>query len=278
MTRLAPVVPVLMYHEVAAKPDTASRLAVPPLAFAAQLAALAAARCTTITASTVAAAIAGEADLPERPVAITFDDGFADFHSVALPLLRHYGFTATVFVTTGWIQDGMPAAPRPGRMLSWQQISEAGSAGVEIGAHSHAHPELDQLPAQQLARELTLSKELLEDRLGGPVPGLAYPFGYSSARVRRAARAAGYRYACAVANSIAGPAPDMFALPRLTVRRSTAPLTFERIIRGQQLPMIFARDRALTKGWAMVRRTRAAVRQAAPHRADPASADPERRW
>lgn len=254
------VVPILMYHEVAARPDTVSRLAVPPAAFAAQLAALAAAGFTTVTASALAAALAGEAELPGRPVAITFDDGFADFHSAALPVLQRYGFTATVFVTTGWVEGATtPAVPRPGRMLSWRQVAEAASAGVEIGAHSHTHPQLDQLRAPELARELRISKELLEDRLGRPVPGTAYPFGYSSRRVRQAAQAAGYRYACAVANSLPDPAPDLFALPRLTVRRSTGPGTFGQLIRGEHIPLVFARDRALTKGWAVVRRVRSAA-------------------
>lgn len=256
-------VPILMYHEVARPADTASPLAVPPASFADQLAALAGDGFSTVTAATLAAAWAGQASLPERPAVITFDDGFADFHQAALPVLAEHGFTATVFVTTGWIEDAgtaPPAArPRPGRMLSWQQLLESAAAGIEIAAHSHTHPQLDQLPAAQLAEELSSSKRLLEDRLGVPVPGMAYPFGYSDGGVRRAVHAAGYRYACAVANGIACPGSDRFALPRLTVRRSTRPATFARVVRGQQIPLIYAKDRSLTKGYAVVRRTRAVL-------------------
>ena len=119
-----------------------------------------------------------------------------------------YGFTATVFVTTGWIADAGPhaAGRRPGQMLCWNQIREAAAAGVEIGAHSHAHPQLDQITPSQLQDELAVSKALLEDGIGRAVPSLAYPFGYSNARVRQAARATGYRHACAVANAWPGPA------------------------------------------------------------------------
>jgi hypothetical protein len=88
---------------------------------------------------------------------------------------------------------------------------------------------------------------------------MAYPFGYSNARVRRAVRAAGYQYACAVGNMIADPARDWFAVPRLTVRRSTRLRTFDRLVRGQHVPMMFVKDRSLTRGWAMVRRSRAAL-------------------
>jgi peptidoglycan/xylan/chitin deacetylase (PgdA/CDA1 family) len=252
-------VPILMYHQIAAAPGTAGRLAVPPSAFAAQLAHLQAGGFATLTASAFAAAAGGNGSLPARPVVLTFDDGFADFHHAALPLLRAHGFTATVFVTTGWIEDAgpRPASRRPGRMLSWTQILEASGAGIEIGAHSHLHPQLDQLADADLRGELRSSKELLEDRLGRRVPGLAFPFGYSNARVRRAAREAGYGYACVVGNVIAAPVLDPFTLPRLTMTRSTSLRTFGQIVRGRGLPVIFMKDRSLTKGWAMVRRTRA---------------------
>ncbi len=146
-------------------------------------------------------------------------------------------------------------------MLSWSQISEAAGAGIEIGAHSWQHPQLDQLPRQQLREELRVSKAQLEDRLGVPMPGLAYPFGYSSAAVREEARGAGHGYACAVGNTLPGADTDPLALPRLTVRRSTTMPGFQQIIEGRNIPMIFLKDRALTKGYAMVRRTRAALGQ-----------------
>ncbi len=262
MNPIRPVAPILMYHQIAGPPETSDRLAVPPGAFAAQLAHLYAAGFTTLTASALAAAVSdGTGALPARPVVLTFDDGFADFHREALPLLRRYGFTATVFVTTGWIQDAGPwsAGSRPGQMLTWGQIRESAAAGVEIAAHSHRHPQLDQLTDADLRRELHDSKALLEDGLGRPVPGLAYPFGYSSTRVRRAARAAGHQYACAVGNMIAGPAWDPFAVPRLTIRRSTGLRSFDHIVHGRGLPMIFMKDRSLTRGWAVVRRTRATL-------------------
>jgi peptidoglycan/xylan/chitin deacetylase (PgdA/CDA1 family) len=255
-------VPILMYHEIATRHDTGSRLAVSPDSFAAQLAHLDEAGFTTLTVSGLAAALAGEpARLPERPVLITFDDGFADFHREALPVLAKYGFTATVFVTTGWIADAGPraAGPSPGRMLSWSQIREAAAAGVEIGAHSHQHPQLDQIRAERLRDELTTSKMLLEDGLGMAVPGLAYPFGYSNARVRQVARETGYAHACAVGNAGLGLGWNPFALPRLTVRQSTRLATFAQIVRGQNESRIFLKDRSLTKGWAMVRRTRAVL-------------------
>ena len=257
-----PPVPILMYHEISPADETGSRLAVSPAAFAEQLAYLHDAGFQTVTAGRLAEVLAGApGGLPDRAVVLTFDDGFEDFHRRALPLLDRYGYTATVFVTTGWVQDaGRDAAGRrPARMLSWSQVAEAAGAGMEVGAHSWRHPQLDQLPGAVLREELYASKAQLEDRLGRPVPGLAYPFGYSSARVRRVAREAGHQYACAVSNALPDPAADLLALPRLTVRRSTTPQVFQQISQGSNVAQLYRRDRALTKGYAVARRARAAL-------------------
>lgn len=252
------VVPILMYHEIAGRKETTSPLAVDPAAFTEQLEYLRAEGFSTLTAADLAAAAGGSIPLPRRPVVITFDDGFADFHTNALPALVSCGFTATVFVTTGWIADAGQdsAGTRPGRMLSWSQVLEAAGAGIEIAAHSHGHPQLDQLAGQRLRDELEISKALLEDRLGRIVPGLAYPFGYSNARVRHQVRELGYEYACSVSNAIAGSASDSFSLPRLTISRSTELRAFGRIAAGQDLPRLYLRAHALTRGYAVVRRTR----------------------
>jgi peptidoglycan/xylan/chitin deacetylase (PgdA/CDA1 family) len=215
-----------------------------------------------MSAGELAAVLAAGGSLPSRTVVLTFDDGFEDFHGRAMPLLARYGFTATVFVTTGWVQDSGPltAGRRPGRMLSWGQIEEAAGAGIEVAAHSCLHPQLDQLPGKWLREELRASRARLEDRLGATVAGMAYPFGYSNQRVRKAARDMGYAYGCAVGNAMAARDSDPFALPRLTIRRSTAMTTFQDLVQGRNIPRIYLKERALTKGWAMVRRTRAALR------------------
>ncbi|MGH4021361.1 MAG: polysaccharide deacetylase family protein [Pseudonocardiaceae bacterium] len=259
---MSATIPIMMYHAISEHPAAATRtLSVRPEMFAAQLALLREHGFTPLTFSGLGLALLGDGGLPERPIVLTFDDGYADFHREALPLLTRYGCEATVFVTTGWVQDaGEYAAGTPlDRMLSWSQIDEVSAAGIEIGAHSHSHAQLDQLPDAALRRELCTSKVLLEDRLGREVPGLAYPYGYSSARVRAAVRAAGYRHAAAVSNATARGQADLLALPRLTIRRSTSLDTFRRIVHGQGIPRIFFADRALTTGWAVVRRSRYAA-------------------
>jgi peptidoglycan/xylan/chitin deacetylase (PgdA/CDA1 family) len=80
-------------------------------------------------------------------------------------------------------------------MLSWAQLGEIASRGVEIGAHSHSHPDLDTLPQQKAWQEIADCKRHLETELGAVVVSFAYPHGYSSPRVRRLVREAGYQSA-----------------------------------------------------------------------------------
>lgn len=260
-------VPILMYHSVTDRPAAETRgLAVRPGDLAEQLGHLADGGFTPLTFSDLACASCGSGNaLPARPVVITFDDGYADFHSEALPVLARYGFPATLFVTTGWLDDAGPhAAGRPlDRMLTWRQVEEVAAQGVEVAGHSHSHPQLDQIGDAALREELVRNKALLEDHIGKPVPTMAYPYGYSDKRVRRAVVAAGYDAACAVNNAMADVQDDRFAMPRLTVDRGTTMATFQAAVAGRGVGALYLRERSLTTGYAVVRRTKRVLRRAA---------------
>jgi peptidoglycan/xylan/chitin deacetylase (PgdA/CDA1 family) len=256
-------VPVLMYHSVSDAPANSTRaLSVSPGMFAAQLRYLRSEGFTGLTFGELCQRRPSGQPLPARPIVLTFDDGYADLIEEALPIMIEHGFPATVFVTTGWLRDAAQyAAGTPlGRMLSWGQLAELSSAGVEIAAHSHSHPQLDQISEPRLRVELADSRRLLEDRLGQPVYSLAYPFGYSNKRVRAVVHEVGYRQAAAVANAVAGSACDPFGVPRLTIRRSTSLAGFARVAHQQRIRLHYAPAHALTTGYAVVRRTRSALR------------------
>lgn len=248
-------VPVLMYHEIADVTASPSGLAVAPKAFADQLAYLRDAGFTAVTAGALAKTLAdGAGALPERPVVITFDDGYGDFYTDALPVLQRHGFTGTLFQTTGWVGEEDEAK----RMLNWRELAELNEAGIEIGAHTVRHPQLDLLAEDVLREELGDSKKALEDNLGFEVPGLAYPFGYSSEKVREVAREFGYTYAYAVGNDFTRSGDGKFTLPRLTVRRVTTMDEFRRMVGGKDT-LAVRKDRLLTKGYSQVRRTMSAL-------------------
>jgi peptidoglycan/xylan/chitin deacetylase (PgdA/CDA1 family) len=262
-------VPILMYHEISTEPVSASWLAVAPDRFAQQLEYLDASGYSTLTAADLAAKLKTGSPLPPKPVVLTFDDGTADFYEVALPLLAEHGFTATLFATSGWMTgEGGRACCRksPPGMLSWDQLRAIAAAGIEIGAHTVSHPQLDQLPPDLLRLELTDSKRELESQLGQPVTGVAYPFGYASRLVRAHAAGAGYEYGCEVGNRLATSASEPFALPRLTISRSTRLPGFARTVAARRLPLEFAGYRTLTLGWSVVRRARAAKNREAQDR------------
>lgn len=166
-----------------------------------------------------------------RPrVVLTFDDGFADNLTVAVPILKELGATGTVFVTTGLVQGDekiitpMRTMTEYGQpYLTPSQVRELHAAGIEIGGHTHTHSNLALLDDRQLDRELAGAKTWLEQTIGGAVTSFAYPFGkrhmnYTDHTMVRVEQA-GYQSAAAVAfrGIKASDAARRFELPRLFV-------------------------------------------------------------
>ncbi|MFJ4789425.1 polysaccharide deacetylase family protein [Streptomyces sp. NPDC088794] len=256
-------VPVLMYHSVATSPNDATReLSVAPEAFTEQMALIGDLGLVPVNTAELAACWRTGRPLPPRPVLVTFDDGYEGVHRHALPVLAKHGFAATVFVSTGWIRGAHDTGGGLDLMLDWDQVRELAATDVEIGGHSHTHPQLDQLDDETLRHELIHCKEIVADELGTVPASFAYPYGYSSRRVRRAVRETGYAQALAVGNDLARRRQGPYALRRVTVRRTTGIEEFERLVEGRAIARTFARDRALTKGYAMVRRARQVRRKA----------------
>ncbi|MEW1772296.1 polysaccharide deacetylase family protein [Streptomyces sp. NPDC086777] len=256
-------VPILMYHSVATAPNDATRaLSVAPEAFAEQMALVGDLGLTPVGTADLAAGWRSRGPLPDRPVLITFDDGYEGVHRHALPVLAKHGFVSTLFVSTGWIRGAYDTGGGLDAMLDWDQVRELAGAGCEIGGHSHTHPQLDQLDDDRLRTELVSCREIVTDELGAVPASFAYPYGYSSHRVRQAVRAAGYAQALAVGNGLARRRQGPFALQRVTVRRSTDAAEFVRLLEGRSIARNFAGDRALTKGYAVLRRARQVRRKA----------------
>ncbi|MFG2308562.1 polysaccharide deacetylase family protein [Streptomyces sp. NPDC048566] len=157
-------------------------------------------------------------------VGLTFDDGYADFVETALPLLRRYGFGATLFVLPGRLggENGWdPLGPRK-PLLSRQGIRvAAASEGVEVGSHGLTHVDLTRADDALLHAEVAESRALLAELTGAPVEGFCYPYGTLDARVVSAVRDAGYGYGCAIDP---GPLTCLHALPRLHVGESDTPV------------------------------------------------------
>lgn len=264
MSEPAGVVPVLLYHAVTTTPGRhIAPFAVAPGEFARQLDVVAASGRPALTFGALMDGGSATSGGTGAPVVLTFDDGYADFAEHALPALTARALPATLFLTTGWLAGGGPREPGPGDpMLDWAQLPELVAAGVELGAHSHSHPQLDTAGAAALRDELVRPRERLEAALGRPVDLLAYPHGYHGPRVRRAARRSGYRAAAAVRNALHPAGEDPFAVSRLTVTATTTAADIARWLDGVGVPVAGRREALATRGWRAYRRSRAVVRRA----------------
>lgn len=126
---------------------------------------------------------------------LTFDDGLEDNLTTLLPLLRELDVPATVFVASAWLGGPHPDAPWA-PILDADGVRALAEAGVEIGAHSAEHSDLTKLPYDEVVADILRGRQELEAVLDRPVPLLAYPYGAVSDETVRAARAAGFLYAC----------------------------------------------------------------------------------
>lgn len=256
-------IPILMYHSISCSTNPKfAQFAVPPAHFAQQMAYLNHSGYTPITVTQWTDALGQQATmLPEKPIILTFDDGMADFYTEALPILTQYGFGATLYIATsyvegtcGWLQHENEAT-RP--MLTWRQVAEIQASGIECGAHTHTHPQLDVLAAPKVREEIVTCKSILEDHLGQRVLSFAYPYGYYTKATQRLVQAADYTSACAVKHMMNAASTNPFALTRLMVKATTNISDFGATLTGKgthSMALSTAYARMRTPVWQLVRR------------------------
>ncbi|MGA5038323.1 polysaccharide deacetylase family protein [Streptomyces capoamus] len=205
---------IAMYHSVADCADDPYRVTVSPGRLERQLRWL---RRRGLRGVSVAELLAARARGGGRElVGLTFDDGYADFLSNALPVLARWGCTATLFVLPGRLGGDNawdPLGPRK-PLLTADGIRRAAAAGVEIGSHGLTHVDLTRADDTVLRAETVQSRLALEELTGGPVAGFCYPYGTVDRRAVAAVREAGYGYACAIdPGELSGP----HVLPRVHI-------------------------------------------------------------
>jgi peptidoglycan/xylan/chitin deacetylase (PgdA/CDA1 family) len=254
-------IPILMYHSISTEATPQFRpFTVPPTLFADHMMYLYQHGYMPLSVSQfIQRNCRPECMLPELPVVITFDDGFADFFTHALPVLRKYDFAATLYVTTGYINETSRWLRREHEMarpmLTWEQLREISANGIECGAHSHSHPQMDMLSPLMAQKEIAQSKAFLEEHLGHAVASFAYPYGYFTATVRRMVQEAGFTSACAVKFAMSSMTSDPFALARLIIKPETSVEALAALLQGQSIsPIATMYARARTPVWRFVRR------------------------
>jgi peptidoglycan/xylan/chitin deacetylase (PgdA/CDA1 family) len=181
-------VPILMYHYIRVNPDPRDymgfRLSVKPSDFAAQMDWLDRRGYHPVTTLDLVNYLNGAKGLPSKPIVLTFDDGYADFYTAAVPILRLHDFTAVAYVVSGFI--GWPG------YMNAAQVRSLQGAGFEIGSHTVHHVDLTRQSGDALNYELATSKQTLERLLGRQVTAFCYPSGKFGGREANAVAAAGY--------------------------------------------------------------------------------------
>ncbi len=170
-----PRIPILMYHSISEDAETGHPyywINTSPARFAEHMKFLHDNNYNVVSLSKAIELIRGQGSTTtgvpqggeQKYVVLTFDDGYRDFHAHAFPVLRQYGYTATVFLPTTYI-DGKRPGLRNKEHLGWDEVRELYRAGISFGSHTVTHPQLYGLQWDRIESELSQSKAVIESQL-----------------------------------------------------------------------------------------------------------------
>ncbi len=220
-------VPILMYHYIRTVTDPrdglGARLSVTPEMFEQQMKILKDEGFSTITLDDLASAWRLETHLPEKPIILTFDDGYEDFYTTAFPILKKYNFKATTYIVTNFIDKDR-------YMTKAQLVELSGSPLITIGAHTMNHIDLSQAASTKLHEEIFTPKVWLESVTGYVVHHFCYPSGKYNALALQQVEAAGYTTATTTNPGTIHDKRYPFTITRQRVSGKTSIKNFETLI------------------------------------------------
>lgn len=206
-------VPVLNYHQVNDEKHSALTLHVDQ--FREQMEYLHNQGYNTITLAQLYDYLENGTELPNKPIVITFDDGYVDNYKNVLPILKEYNMKATLFM----ISD---AANTPG-FVSTEQMHQMEAGGFDIQGHTNHHKILTKIAPTELPDALLGGKTSLEGILGEPIEYLAYPGGFNDMLVQYVTKQSGYKMAFTVQPGTVQPGDNLYALNRLAIFQGDTP-------------------------------------------------------
>lgn len=222
-----------MYHRVDVSPIN-SQYYVPPDKFEEEIRLLHDWEYTTITTEMLVRSITEGADLPPRPILITFDDGHSNNYTTAFPIMKKYGFTGILYIVGNYMGTD--------EYMTADQIKEMAAAGWEVGSHSMSHSDLTILELQRQRYEVVESKELLEKTLGIPIKTIAYPFGSSNSSVIDYAHFAGYIAGMSLGFTYDQGSGNLFTLQRRDIKGTYTVKQFALFLPWQGDPVFLPTD------------------------------------
>lgn len=211
-------VPILMYHRIADVPG--DRNALPAEKFEQQLRYLAQNGYNAILPDELYAHYAHKKPLPPRPVMLTFDDGYEDNFTTALPLLQKYKMKAVVFPIADWIgrtNHWEDFGKQETTTMTKEQLCKWLKAGMDIQPHTCTHPFLTGCTGAKLDDEMSRSKQSLEKLLRRKMNYICYPYGFFDYNTIKAAKKAGYKMAFAIFDEVPLWNLNLYALPRIPI-------------------------------------------------------------
>jgi peptidoglycan/xylan/chitin deacetylase (PgdA/CDA1 family) len=238
---VSPSALILTYHSVS---GGSSPLCIAPRRLRDHLDCVAEAGATVLSIADVAIALR-EGRLPERSVALTFDDGYADV-ATAAPLLLERGMSCTVFCVAGYLgrNSDWPTLPRRAPRLPLAtpaQLAELAGAGFEIGSHGIEHAPLHRASEPTLRRELVHSRAMLEQAVGAPVRSFACPYGQAPPPAARRLVERAYEAVCTDELRPVRPDADPLALPRVDAHYLRRPAQLRNALEGSSRPYLALR-------------------------------------
>lgn len=209
--RINYVPPILMYHSIAEGAGHKNRLIVDPEYFERQMKFLHDNNFNVVYVEKIAELIKNKKPIPPRTIAVTFDDGYANNFTNALPVLKKYNIPATIFVIVELIN--VP------EYMTLEQLRVASDSGVvEIGSHTLSHLWLTNSDDEAMWRkEIIDSKKALEKILGKEIKSFCYPGGAFNEKIKKIVKEAGYEVAVTTSPGKEFSNDDIYALKRLRI-------------------------------------------------------------
>jgi peptidoglycan/xylan/chitin deacetylase (PgdA/CDA1 family) len=216
-------VPVLMYHKISPDPKSGGLgIRVTPASFEHQMQYLAKNGYHTVLVTELTDFIKGDQILPAKSVVITFDDGYLDNYKYAFPILKKYGFTATVFLVADYIGktnefDVAKKLEPVNRLLGWNEIDQMSRYGITFGAHTLNHTSLTDITLPEARYEIENCKLVLEEHLKTPTEAFAYPYGHYNSQLEEIVRESGYTIAVTSDQGLVTYGSDPYAIKRVRI-------------------------------------------------------------
>lgn len=201
-------IPVLYYHSI--DYEKGNELRIPKEKFRQQMQYLKDNKYTTLSLDEFYNFLVNNNPVPNKSVIITFDDGYKDNYENAFPILKEFGFRATIFVITSTIDKEKD-------FLTSNELKEMSSCNIGIESHTVNHDNLNSLDYDAQIKTLKDSKEFLERILGKEVKYIAYPYGKWNENTLKAVKSAGYNMAFTTIGGWSNKDQGLYTLNRVYV-------------------------------------------------------------